>query len=107
MVDDLLLDALVLELCRLAAAQAPASLARFPGECLSELISRCGDHLSQHAFGLQMWSRELSAPSGAALPHLPGENIEFCGLFLPGGLVQHVLLHLEREAALFNDPPGL
>ena len=30
MVDDLLLDALVLELCRLAAAQAPSSLARFP-----------------------------------------------------------------------------
>ena len=34
MVDDLLLDALVLELCRLAAAQAPSSLARFPrGAC--------------------------------------------------------------------------
>ena len=30
MVDDLLLDALVLELCRLAAARAPSSLA-FPG----------------------------------------------------------------------------
>lgn len=34
MVDDLLLDTLVLELCRLAAAQAPSSLARFPrGAC--------------------------------------------------------------------------
>ena len=72
MVNDLLLYALVLELCRLAAAQAPASLARFPGECLSELISRCGDHLSQHAFGLQMWSRELSSPVKGGSPTSPG-----------------------------------
>ena len=42
MVDDLLLDALVLELCRLAAAQAPSSLARFPSECLPGLVDRCG-----------------------------------------------------------------
>ena len=72
MVDDLLLDALVLELCRLAAARAPSSLARFPGECLPELISRCGDHLSQHAFGLQMGSRELSAPVRDGSPTSPG-----------------------------------
>ena len=72
MVDDLLLDALVLELCRLAAAQAPSSLTRFPGEFLPELISRCGDHLSQHAFGLQMWSRELAAPVRDSSPTSPG-----------------------------------
>lgn len=71
-VDDLLLDALVLELCRLAAAQAPSSLTRFPGECLPELISRCGDHLSQHAFGLHVWSRELSAPVRGGSPTSPG-----------------------------------
>ena len=64
-VDDLLLDALVLELCRLAAA-------RFPRECLPELISRCGDHLSQHAFGLHVWSRELSAPVMGGSPTSPG-----------------------------------
>ena len=46
-------------------------------------------------------------PSEAALPHLSGENIEFCELFLPGWLVHHGLLHLEGEAALFNDPLGL
>ena len=69
MVDDLLLDALVLELC---AAQAPSSLTRFPGECLPELISRCGDHLSQHAFGLHVWSRELSAPVRGGSPTSPG-----------------------------------
>ena len=67
MVDDLLLDALVLELCRLAAAQAPSSLTRFPG-----LVDRCGDHLSQHAFGLQMWSRELAAPVRGGSPTSPG-----------------------------------
>ena len=50
MVDDLLLDALVLELCRLAAAQAPSSLSRFPSECLPGLVDRCGDHLSQHTW---------------------------------------------------------
>ncbi len=63
---------LVLELCRLAAARAPSSLARFPGECLPELIFRCGDHLSQHAFGLQMWSRELAAPVRGGSPTSPG-----------------------------------
>ena len=72
MVDDLLLDALVLELCRLAAAQAPSSLARFPEECLPALIYRCGDHLSQHAIDLQVWSRELAAPGMGGSPTSPG-----------------------------------
>ena len=74
MVDDLLLDALVLELCHLAAAQAPSSLARFPGACLPELISRCGDHLAQRAADLETWGQVLAAPETVStiLPTSPG-----------------------------------
>ena len=72
MVDDLLLDALVLELCRLASAQAPSSLARLPTECLPGLVDRCGDHLCRHAVGFQMWSRELAAPVRDSSPTSPG-----------------------------------
>ena len=40
--EDILKEALTIDLCRLAAAQHAPILSRYPREILQELLSRCG-----------------------------------------------------------------
>ena len=61
LIDDLLVEALTIELFRLAAAQHASALSRFPQEIGQELLARCGDHLVQRAADLQTWSLALAS----------------------------------------------
>ena len=72
--EDILIEALTIDLCRLAVIQHAPILSRYPREILQELLSRCGDHLAQRAADLETWGQYLASAEAvnAACPTCPG-----------------------------------
>ena len=72
--EDILMEALTIDLCRLAAAQHAPILSRYPREIIQDLLFRCGDHLAQRAADLETWGQVLAAPETVStiLPTSPG-----------------------------------
>lgn len=66
--EDLFVEALTIDLCRLAITQDAPILSRYPKEILQELLSRCGDHLAQRAADLETWGQVLTAPEAVSAP---------------------------------------
>ena len=75
LVQDLLMEALTVELCRAALAGCAPRLAQFPPQALSGLLSRSGSFLTQRAWDLRPGARaaeEIAAALTAGSATAPG-----------------------------------
>ena len=59
--EELLVEALTVELLRFAAAQDAPALTRFSGDTWRSLLSRCGNRLDQLSSTLRIWGQALTA----------------------------------------------